>query len=65
MMSQLEIKVQVPDFLVDTVDVDKNKFEEYIRQTLAVELYRVFKTSINFIIYYKISLKGIDFFFRK
>jgi predicted HTH domain antitoxin len=47
MMSQLEIKVQVPDFLVDTVDVDKNKFDEYIRQTLAVELYREGKLSLG------------------
>lgn len=46
-MSQVEIKLEVPEFLVGTVDIDKNKLGEYIRQTLAVELYREGKLSLG------------------
>ena len=39
-MSQVEIKLEVPEFLVGTADVDRSELGDYIRQTLAVELYR-------------------------
>ena len=46
-MTQVEIKLEVPEFLVGTADIDKNKLGDYIRQTLAVELYREGKLSIG------------------
>ena len=46
-MSQVEIKLEVPEFLVGTADIDKNELGEYIRQTLAVELYREGKLSLG------------------
>jgi predicted HTH domain antitoxin len=45
-MNQVELTLSVPDFLVHAIDVGKNKLEEYIRQTLAVELYREDKLSL-------------------
>jgi predicted HTH domain antitoxin len=47
MMRQVEIKLEVPEFLVGTTDLDKNELAEYIRQTLAVELYREGKLSLG------------------
>jgi len=44
-MSQVEITLEVPEFLVGTADIDKNELGEYIRQTLAVELYHEGKLS--------------------
>jgi hypothetical protein len=32
MISQVEIKLEVPEFLVGTADIDKNELGEYIRQ---------------------------------
>jgi predicted HTH domain antitoxin len=46
-MNQVELTLSIPDFLLHTIDVDKNKLEEYIRQTLAVELYREDKLSLG------------------
>ncbi len=46
-MNQVEIKLQVPEFLVGIVDKDKNELGEYICQTLAVELYREWKLSLG------------------
>jgi predicted HTH domain antitoxin len=46
-MNQLEVKLEVPDFLVSTIDISKDKLEDYIRQTLAVELYREGKLSLG------------------
>jgi predicted HTH domain antitoxin len=39
--------MEVPDFLVNIADINKNKLEEYIRHTLAVELYREGKLSLG------------------
>jgi len=39
-MNQVELKLAIPEFLVNAVDVTKDKLDEFIRQTLAVELYR-------------------------
>ncbi|NIM13912.1 MAG: UPF0175 family protein [Candidatus Aminicenantes bacterium] len=46
-MNQVEVKLEVPDFLVSTIDISKDKLEGYIRQTLAVELYREGKLSLG------------------
>ncbi|NIM18089.1 MAG: UPF0175 family protein [Candidatus Aminicenantes bacterium] len=46
-MNQLEVKLEVPDFLVNTIDISKDKLEDYIRHTLAVELYREGKLSLG------------------
>lgn len=45
-MNQVTLKMDVPDFLVNLAE-KKNKLEEYIRQTLAVELYREGKLSLG------------------
>ncbi|MGD2092805.1 MAG: UPF0175 family protein [Candidatus Aminicenantes bacterium] len=47
MMNQVEIKLEVPEFLVGTADIDKNELGEYVRQTIAVELYREGKLSLG------------------
>lgn len=39
-MSQVVLELKVPDFLVKTIDLGKGKLENFIKQTLAVELYR-------------------------
>ena len=46
-MNQVEISLQVPEFLVDTAEIEENELGEYIRQTLAVELYREGKLSLG------------------
>jgi len=46
-MNQVELTLALPDFLVDTMNVGKKRLEEYIRQTLAVELYREGKLSLG------------------
>ena len=46
-MNQVEVKLEVPDFLVSTIDISKDKLGGYIRQTLAVELYREGKLSLG------------------
>ena len=46
-MSQIEIKLEVPEFIVATAEIDKIEPGEYIRQTLAVELYREGKLSLG------------------
>lgn len=46
-MNQVTLKMDVPDFLVNLADIKKNKLQEYIRQTLAVALYREGKLSLG------------------
>jgi predicted HTH domain antitoxin len=46
-MNQLEVKLRVPDFFVNTIDIEESELEEYIRQTLAVELFREGKLSLG------------------
>lgn len=46
-MRQVEVKLEVPEFLVGTADIDRNQLGEFIRQTLAVELYREGKLSLG------------------
>lgn len=45
-MNQVTLKIEVPDFLVNLAE-KKNKLEEYVRQTLAVALYRERKLSLG------------------
>lgn len=46
-MNQIQLTVALPEFLVDAIDIDKNKLEEYVRHTLAVDLYREGKLSLG------------------
>ena len=46
-MNQVQLTLELPEFLVDTIDIDKNKLEEYVRHTLAVDLYREGKLSLG------------------
>jgi predicted HTH domain antitoxin len=46
-MSRIQLTLELPEFLVDTIDIDKNKLEEYVRHTLAVDLYREGKLSLG------------------
>lgn len=46
-MNQVEVKLAVPEFFVNTIDIREKNLEEYIRQTLAVELYREGKLSLG------------------
>lgn len=46
-MNQVELKLAIPEFLVNAIDIDKNELEDYIRQTLAVEFYREGKLSLG------------------
>ena len=41
------MKLAVPEFLVNAIEVSKNELGSYIRQTLAVELYRERKLSLG------------------
>jgi predicted HTH domain antitoxin len=46
-MNQVELKLAVPEFLVNAIEVSKNELGSYICQTLAVELYREGKLSLG------------------
>ncbi len=46
-MSQTMLNIEIPDSIVRTINVRKNKLPEYIRQTLAVGLYREGKLSLG------------------
>jgi len=46
-MNHVSVNLQVPDFIINTIDIDRDKLEEYFRQTLAVELYREGKISLG------------------
>jgi predicted HTH domain antitoxin len=46
-MSQMAVNLEVPKFLMGAVDVDKKDLGNYIRQTLAVELYREGRLSLG------------------
>ncbi len=41
-MNPVLLKLEVPDFLVKTIDINKNKLGEYIRQTLIKRDNRIF-----------------------
>lgn len=46
-MNQVELKLALPDFLISAIDINQNKLDDFIRQTLAVELYREGKLSLG------------------
>lgn len=46
-MSQMAINLKLPQFLIGAADVDKKDLGNFIRQTLAVELYREGRLSLG------------------
>ena len=46
-MNLVQVTLELPEFLVDAIDIDNDKLEEYVRHTLAVGLYREGKLSLG------------------